>query len=202
MKTERARSYQQTARAEATQQTRRNIANAVVELWRRKELDQITLDEIAEEAGTTRQTLLRHFGSKDGLVDALIVEGTAIEEHRSQAAPGDVAGALTILLEHYERDGDAVLRGLGLENRSEAASKVIAHGRRVHRKWCEHVFGPFLPTPRRKDYQARVDAFVAATDIYLWKLLRRDLGRSVKQTREALELLLVGLTTARDKERS
>jgi hypothetical protein len=34
---------------------------------------------------------------------------------------------------------------------------------------------------------------VAATDLYLWKLIRRDLGRTVEQTRQAISTLLYAL---------
>jgi hypothetical protein len=102
-----------------------------------------------------------------------------------------VEGALGILLAHYERDGDAVLRTLALEERSDAAGAVASAGRAAHRAWCARVFAPYLP-----DADAvRLDAFVAATDVYLWKLLRRDLGRSADETRRALRALLDGLAS-------
>jgi len=40
----------------------------------------------------------------------------------------------------------------------------------------------------------RLDVFVAATDLFLWKLLRRDLDRSQDKTRNVLAALLEGLT--------
>jgi hypothetical protein len=38
-----------------------------------------------------------------------------------------------------------------------------------------------------------LDAFVAATDIYLWKLLRLDLGRTAEQARHVISALLHAL---------
>ena len=182
------------ARAEAAAETARRILSAAVELWRERPLDEITLQAIADRAGVTVQTVIRRFGSKEGIIAACI-EGDAagIRSARDEAAVGDVKGALAVLLRHYERDGDAVLRGLDLEGRVEAARAVVEAGRAAHRAWCARVFAPFLPEPDSAAHTIRLDAFVAATDLYLWKLLRRDLGRSTAETEQTLHVLLQGL---------
>lgn len=190
------RPYRQTARAAAAAQTRRDILAAAVALWRERALDAITLADIAERAGVTVQTVLRRFGSKDGVVEACIEEGASgIPEARDEAPVGDVAGALDVLLDHYEADGDPTLRTLSLEDRLPAARRIAESGRRHHRAWCARVFGPFLPDPEADGYEACLDAFVAATDLYLWKLLRRDLGRSADDTRRAVEMLVGALVS-------
>jgi AcrR family transcriptional regulator len=65
------RPYHQTARAAATQDTQHRIVAvfraALVTRW----MDEIRLDDVASEAGTTRQTVIRLFGSKDGLLVAV-----------------------------------------------------------------------------------------------------------------------------------
>lgn len=196
------RPYRQAARAEAAAQTRHDIMAAAVALWRRREWEQVTLAEIAEEAGVTAQTVLRRFGSKDGVVDAVLAEkASGVEAERDLAPVGDPGGALDVLLAHYESDGDLALRTLALEDRSPAARRVAEHGRAYHRAWCARVFAPFLPTPRAAQYACRLDAFVAATDLYLWKLLRRDLGRTASESREVFAALLQGLTTAPAKHK-
>jgi hypothetical protein len=44
---------------------------------------------------------------------------------------------------------------------------------------------------------------VIATDVYTWKLLRRDMGRSVKETRgTVLALIQAALNSASDKPTS
>lgn len=202
MKSRLPRPYRQRARARGSEETRQAILRAAVDLWREQDWEQITLAAIAERAGVTVQTVLRKFGSKDGIVDAGIAErSSGVEELRDRAQVGDVRSAVEALLSHYERDGDAVLRTLSIENRSPAARRMVAHGRAEHRAWCARVFAPHLPSPRAKSHRARLDAFVAATDIYLWKLLRRDLGRTRAQTREAFETLVAAMTATSDKGR-
>lgn len=188
------RPYNMTARAEAAEQTERNILAAAVALWRDRALDDITLPMIAERAGVTVQTVIRRFGSKDGVIVACIERDAAgIEAQREMAAPGDVERALDDLLAHYERDGDAVLRTLSVEDRFPIAKAIATEGRRVHRAACARVFAPHLPPTAADTYDASLDAFVAATDLYVWKLLRRDLGRSASETRQVFISLINGL---------
>jgi hypothetical protein len=119
--------------------------------------------------------------------------GRGVEADRAAALAADVDGALDVLLGHYERDGDAVLRTLALEGRLTAADAIVGRGRRAHRQWCARVFAPYLHAADAAGYATRLDAFVAATDIYLWKLFRRDLRRSAARTRQVIRTLLLGL---------
>jgi hypothetical protein len=63
----------------------------------------------------------------------------------------------------------------------------------VHHDWCARTFAPYLPAVDGETYPVRLDAFVAATDLYLWKLIRRDLGRTAGQTRQVISTLLHAL---------
>ncbi len=188
------RQYNQTARAEAAEQTERNILAAAVALWREHHLDDITLQTIAERAGVTVQTVIRRFGSKNGVIEAAIErDAGGIIAQREIAGPGEVERALDDLLAHYERDGDAVLRTLSVEDRFPIARKIATTGRHVHRAACARVFGPHLPHPDDPAYTARLDTFVAATDIFIWKLLRRDMDRSADETRRVMGQLIDAL---------
>jgi AcrR family transcriptional regulator len=190
-----SRQYRMGARAEAALRTEQSILSAMAELWREQSLDAITLEDVAARAGVSVRTVMRRFGSRDGLIAATMEqEGSRIISERDRARTGDVEGALAVLLRHYERDGVAVLRTLSLEDRHEAARQIVARGRSEHRAWCARVFSPFLPVRGTDAYRTRLDAFVAATDLYLWKLLRLDLGRTADETRLAFHTLLDGLT--------
>lgn len=183
-----------TARAEAAARTGRDILAATVALWREQALDEITLQAIADRAGVSVQTVIRHYGSKEGVVEACIEGDVAgVRMDRDRAASGDIDGALEILLAHYERDGEAILRTIALEEKLEAARSVSEMGRKQHRAWCARVFGPFLPPSDSEAHDRRLDAFVAVTDLYLWKLLRRDVGRSTDETKRTLRALIEGL---------
>jgi AcrR family transcriptional regulator len=189
-----ARGYRMAARAEAAARTGRDILAATAALWRERPMDEITLAAIAERAGVSVRTVIRRFGSREGVIAACIqADAAGIVAERDQAPAGDVEGALAVLLAHYERDGDAVLRTLPLEETVPEARAIVQAGRAGHRAWCARVFASFLPPPADGGYGIRLDALVAATDLYAWKLLRRDLGRSAEQTAQVIRILVDGL---------
>ena len=182
------------ARAEAAARTARDILAATAGLWRERPLDEITLADIAERAGVSARTVIRRFGSREGVIVACIeADAAGIDAERGQAPAGDVEGALAVLLAHYERDGDAVLRTLALEEKVAEAKAIVEAGRAAHRAWCARVFAPHLPPPGDDAHAVRLDALVAATDVYAWKLLRRDLRRSDEETGRVVRALVDGL---------
>lgn len=186
------RRYRMTARAEAVEATREAICDAVIALWLDVSYDELTLDDIAKRAGTTRQTILRHFGSKQGAVLAAAEWFGPRIEAATEVEPGDVAAAVTAIVGQYEAMGDANMRMLEIENRVPEAHELLEIGRHQHRRWVEASFAPFLDGldgPRR---ERLVDALYAATEVTLWKLLRRDFGRSVDATKSVLDTLVRG----------
>src|SRR5947209_5585814 len=64
------RGYEQTARAQMAQENGERIAAAFKDLLMQMWFDEITLDRVAADAGTTVQTIVRRFGGKDGLLEA------------------------------------------------------------------------------------------------------------------------------------
>ncbi len=54
----------------------------------------------------------------------------------------------------------------------------IGIGRIMHRKWVEQHFAPQLVRHDLPVRDVQVDALVCTCDVYTWKLLRRDMGRS------------------------
>ena len=69
--------------------------------------------------------MIRHFRSKEELFGT-VVRGAAAEEsaRRAEAVPGDVRDAVRIVVAHYERIGDVVLRLLAQEDRIAAIREV------------------------------------------------------------------------------
>jgi AcrR family transcriptional regulator len=188
------RPYRNTVQAEIATLTRERIVMAAFELEASHLIDQITLDMVAERAQVTVQTILRHFGSKEGLVLAVgrLANDSAIA-HRDEVALGNIPGAVNTLAVHYEAVGDRVFRLLAQEERYPQLQVLLQEGRVKHREWVERVFGPHL-SQRFGDDQVRLLAqLVALCDVYTWKLLRRDGGLSQEQYRVALSELLTAL---------
>jgi AcrR family transcriptional regulator len=65
------RPYEQRQRAEAAQQTRRRIMDAVVERLTKAPAEPVAIERIAEIAGVARSTVYAIFGSRAGLFDAV-----------------------------------------------------------------------------------------------------------------------------------
>ena len=65
--------------------------------------------------------------------------------------------------------------------------------RRLHRAWVRDTFAPFLATA--VDPEALTDLLVVATDVYTWKLLRRDRGLSRDRTEQRMRALVDALLT-------
>ncbi|MGN6742643.1 MAG: TetR/AcrR family transcriptional regulator [Amnibacterium sp.] len=193
------RSYRMTARGEAVAATRRRILAAVRDLaYERLDFDP-TLDAVASRAQVSVQTVLRHFSTREGLLDAAFV--AAAEEIVAERRPPsrDVDDALSTLLGHYEARGEFVLAMLAREAADERVARITGNGKRVHRDWVAAVFDDRLPaTGDRRE--ALLDLLVVATDVYAWKLLRVDRGlplHTVRARMRAMTDALVGRAAPR-----
>jgi AcrR family transcriptional regulator len=197
------RQYRQRARAEAVEAVRRRIIEAFFELGRAKWFDEITLAEVARSAGASVRTVIRQFGGKEGLVAGVLEYLTPEVLAERTVSPGDIDGAIGRLLDHYESQGDITLRFLAQEQRYPILSPTLEAGRRGHRDVAATNFAPWLDQLRRSERERALDALVIAMDLYTWKLLRRDMGRSAKQTRlmmrALVEAALARFTAARSQ---
>ena len=169
----------------------------MTELFWERPTDQIVLRDVADRAGVTVQTVIRKYGGKEGLLDAAFERARSRTGEERAATPGDVDGAVEILLDHYELQGRNVLRLLAEEHSSETLARYVGEGRLLHRDWCRTVFSPTLTSLAGVARERRLAQLVAVCDVYTWKLLRLDSGLSRRQTQIALhELLGPLLTTA------
>ncbi len=192
-----SRPYRQVARERSQQQTREALLNAADEELGRGGWAKTSLESLAAKAGVTKQTALRHFGSKDGLLEATIARVSEIvRRERAQAPTDDIPGAIQNLLTHYERWGDMVLRMLAEEHRSALVRKIADHGRQVHHDWVQSTFEPQLTALDARARRLRKAQLVAVCDVYTWKLLRHDMALNVADTEAALTEILEDLFKA------
>ena len=154
----------------------------------------VTRGERWPAAGIALQTVVNHFGTKEALF-AAASERTAAETERTRwsVEPGDVEGALATLVADYERNGDMILRTLAVEERVPVVRPMLALGRQGHQDWVEHVFGAALKGLNGQERKRRLAQLVVVTDVYTWKLLRRDKGLSRSQTIAAMRELVAAL---------
>jgi AcrR family transcriptional regulator len=182
------------ARAEATAETGQRILEATIELHRERFFDQVSLEDIAERAGVTVQTVIRRFGNKERLIEAAAEEGTRqVIGQRDQAPVGDVEGAVENLVDHYEEWGQSALRLLAQEERVPAFRSVTDAARAFHYEWVEHTFAPLLAKRTGTARRRLLAELIAVCDVYFWKLLRRDMGLSREQTELAIRETILAL---------
>src|SRR6187200_640920 len=171
------RLYRQQLRAQQTDANVERIINAGVPLIKTsRRLGDITLDDVARASGVTVRTILRRFGSREGVLEAAFEPlKNEVTSLRVATPPGDVDAAITSVLDQYEQIGDFNIRALEAEDQMALVHRGLELGRQSHREWLEFAFAPQLDAVRGHEREARLVALYAATDIYLWKLLRRDL---------------------------
>jgi AcrR family transcriptional regulator len=192
------RPYRMVARAASAAATGERILDSAVELFWELPGEQVSLDEVARRAGVTVQTVIRRFGGREGLFAAAAErEVERVRAQRDEAPVGDVAGAVRVLVDHYEALGDRVLRLLAEEERVPRLRELAEQGRAYHRDWCARVFAFALDGRAGVERRRRFAQLVAVCDVYTWRLLRRDARLSRRQTELALVELLEPLLEGR-----
>jgi hypothetical protein len=85
------------------------------------------------------------------------------------------------LITDYEAVGDMIVRFLAQEERHPALRPLLAKGRREHRAWVAERFGSTQNGLNAREREQQITRLIVATDIYTWKLLRRDFGKSQRE---------------------
>jgi AcrR family transcriptional regulator len=193
-----SRPYKQAARARAQQRTRDALLDAAETVFLRKGWEQGSVDAsveaLARSAGVTKQTLLRHFGSKEALLEEVVRRiGERVHDQMWAAPTDDVAGAVENLLDHYKEWGEEVLR-IGAAERSPAIAEIAQQGRQLHYEWVEHAFGRWLGRLKGRARSRRRATLIALCDVHTWWLLSHDLNLSRREVQgtltEAIERVL------------
>jgi AcrR family transcriptional regulator len=174
------RGYMMRARAESTTKTRERILDAVIALSEERLSVEIVLADVAERARVSVQTVLRHFGNRQGLFERALARQTARVRAERATPVGDAASAVNTIVAFYDRLGEWTLRLQAQEHSDNLSRQTVELGRRVHREWVDQVFAPQLTG--RRDRQELVDLLVIATDVLTWKILRRDGGKDRSTT--------------------
>lgn len=131
MKSKAVRKYAMTNRSKAAEQTAQDIIRVLGELWMEYSLHEITLELIAERSGVTTRTILRKYGSKEGIFAAAMKKDPAgIQSIKSQAIPGNIKSIASVLMQEYELTGMASVRTLAIEHDMPFAAKILRKGRK------------------------------------------------------------------------
>jgi AcrR family transcriptional regulator len=152
--------------------------------------EQASLELIARVAGVTKPTLLRHFGSKQGLLERVLERAIAeVEEQRLGVPTNDIGGAVDNLLDHYEMRGGRAMRSSNLELDGPLAD-LGRRARQFHCDWVELAFGAWLRIARAAERRRLRAALIAICDVQTWWILSHDLGLARAEVRATLILAI------------
>ncbi len=173
--------------------TRLSILDAYVELSSERLFATISLNDVAQRAGVSVQTVLRHFGSKERLREEAADHMAVVVAAERRVADGTVDSAVDVLVAHYEKRGFMMLMILAQERTDAFAAEIAKTGREVHRRWVRSSLAPDAD-------ENLLDLLVVATDLHTWKLLRHDRGRSVSGTRSGIKQLVSAILAMAGKD--
>jgi AcrR family transcriptional regulator len=124
--------YRMRERLRAVERTRESILQAAFGLWLAHPTTRSPSMQVAAEAGVSRQTVHRQFGSKEDLLVAVIDWRRPREDEAdAQIPPGDVEAAVRHIVDRYEAMGEVIVRFLALEGRSRRSTTSSPRPRRA-----------------------------------------------------------------------
>ena len=187
------RQYTKQARAVTEDRTRTALLDASERVFFERGWEAMSLETVARDAGVTKQTLLRHFGSKAGLLEQAFARAFQTVRDQRWDVPGDdVERAVDNLLDHYDAVGDRALK-IDAMAEVDGVAEWVQRSRQLHYEWVDHAFGAFLQPLRGRDLARRRAALIAVCDVHTWHLLRHQLSLGRAEVRATLILTIRGL---------
>ena len=190
------RKYDNSKRQAQAEARRTHILKCAARLISAASEDAFRLEDVAKAAGVSVQTILRAFGSRVGLMVATLETEAPDAVDFTRFANIDVSNLdsfVRTVFTVYDKIGDLVIGTLADENRSPEFKKSLDVGRTFHREWVTKVFAPYIERKPDPERQVLFHALMAATDIYIWKILRRDEALSLDETVATVVLTLKSL---------
>jgi AcrR family transcriptional regulator len=182
------------ARAGQSEATKRRILDAAMGILFGS-LAPVTLSATATRAGVSVQTVLRTFASQPALVQAAAEEAwRRVVDQRGQAPPGDVAASVKVVFIHYETYGDRLVQARARESAVPELAAGLHRARADHRRWVARTYRPQLLAQADGERERTLNALVAVTDVYNWKLLRRDLGLDRREAEATLSAMVTAVS--------
>ena len=138
-----------TRRNRPTAEVRDQIVGAAAELFAHRAPSDVTLREIAERADVQHSLIIRHFGSKDGLVQA-VVGRTATGYAEQVAGASDPADGFVRALHHLLANpvAAAAFASAQIANDEPGDVQRSYPGATLHRSAIEAAAGPDSRDPR------------------------------------------------------
>ena len=191
------RPYRQVARADASRDLRSRIIDACIQTMRSGRLGDVTLDGVAKAAKTTRQTIIRLYGNRTGLIAAAVERWPhQLESEFYPGGPLSPQNLVETLCGIYETVGAQTLNFLALLPNHPELMPLISGGRERHRAAVDELLNGLALACTAETANRLRNEILVATDLYVWSLLRRDRGLSPNQTVDLITHMLLALIDA------
>lgn len=190
------RKYDSSKRQAQAAERRKTIVKCAARSIANSTSDEFRLEDVAQAAGVSVQTILRAFGSKDGLMVATLeTEAPDVVDFSEFAniKPEDIERFMLEMFKIYDKIGDLVIRLLSEEHRSPEFQQALDVGRQFHKGWITDLFGHYIEKKPVHKRQILFHALLVATDIYVWKILRRDEILSLEESVATVAVTLKSL---------
>ena len=185
------RPYRQRARARSAEATRTRVLDAAVELVAADPARPPGLGAVADRAGTTVPTVLRHFASRDALLAAALGAAVArVRAARPRIPAGHAAAAARALGGEHERHAGLLRAADALP---AAAGRALEPAHRLHRDWLARTFAPTLTPLAPLVHRRRLAQLVVLGGPAAWRTMRDAERLSPEQAQAALTELLTAL---------
>lgn len=175
------------------------MIEAVFALIDRGSFGEVTLQGVADEAGVSLKTVVRHFGSKEELLRQAMDEARVVEEDNRSVPVGDLDAVCRALAERYEVMAEQIYRMGDVELTYPWLSDWVQMARTSHLDWLAEAFDPWLPAerPERED---RLMCLFSATEIRSWWAIRQRFDYSPERARAVILRQLRALTSQWERD--
>ena len=190
------RPYRATKRAEQVAHTREQILAAAHELMIGAGFHRLSLDEVAKAAGVTRVTIYNQFGSKLGLLEALLDSFGRRGAAGRMGSAGEIAdpwqglvATITETVRFWSTDRPFLRRLLGLAAVDPETREVIERRENLRRHGWALVSEGFAARGELPPGATKADAvavFTALSSFPLFDALQREGDASTEQTTATL----------------
>ncbi|NTW44838.1 MAG: TetR/AcrR family transcriptional regulator [Anaerolineaceae bacterium] len=177
--TKQKKPYSATIQMEIKTHTNQRILAAVKALTLDFWLDEITLFQIAEKANVSIQTLFRHFGSREQLIQHAVnlISADILSQH---AIPDEVSvqSIVSNLNEYYDLNGLFIIRLRSQAARLAEFEDFQVGWQNSHHQWIQNSFAIYLQALTTISQNELADTLFGLTDVHFWYVYHHELRKS------------------------
>ena len=187
------RRYDNSLRREHAEATKERILEATVEVFGSGEF---SVGKVAKVAGVSEPTIYRHFGSRDGLIEAFNPWFEQRFKHPGYPKTRDQArGLATPLFRFFDASGPFVRASLNHDTH-----ELVAEGRQRRRERIIDMLVAGLPDADERRTRARAAVTAQLLSSRAWLRLREEFGLTTEEAGAATDWALGKLLDALEAE--